>query len=174
MPKALHSRSRTIESRRLGGGPAPLLYWYSKMRRLVCYIEMLLGRLVPYKDTRQFISSPLTQHCDDKAKTDRQTALPTTLFCVIFLAGSRATSGCRGRLTRFRTPDSGGQQRAGRLGRRVTSKPSPLTAYKTDRCIACHGGYRGMNRRGRTVRSSFRFRNGTSSQKKEGWQQNTR
>jgi len=104
----------------------------------------------------------MMDHRSAKAKT----ALPTTLFCVIFLAGSRATSGCRCRLTRFRTPDSGGQQRARRLGLSGTrvSPAQPPHGVQDRPMHSLSWGYRGMNRRGRTVRSSFR--NGTSTEKR--------
>jgi hypothetical protein len=68
-----------------------LLLLLSKMRRLVCYIEMLLGRLVPHRERYRaiyFVPPHSTLHCDDRS-AKAKTALPTTLFCVIFLAGSR-------------------------------------------------------------------------------------
>jgi hypothetical protein len=62
------------------------------MGRLVCYIEMLLGRLVPYKverDTGQFIyfmPPHSTLHRDD-GSAKAKTALPTTLFFFDIVGG---------------------------------------------------------------------------------------
>jgi len=94
-----------------------VLYWYSKLRRLVCCIEMLLGRLVPYKAKIQgnvFHAPSLTTDCDDRS-AKAKTALPTTLFFVIFLAGSRASIRLSLSFDPFQDACSGGQQRAGRL-----------------------------------------------------------